>query len=346
MSTKKAIQKPAAKKAASSNGKQSRPVNSPRSIEQQSKIWFEGVIGQELAKDKLAFHLNNHLNNGAVFRPILFEGSQGDGKSFLTRRLARNFPDPSDPSRKHKKFVSQNGANIKNPTMFFEDICSTFADGTQYITIFIDEVHGLPKSVQNALLTILEADYTTYEFNDVTYTFDMSRVTWIFATTENDKVFRPLRDRCINVQLQPYNLDELAEIIELVVAGRVQFDEGMIEKLAYHVRRNGRQARDLAKDIVALGQSWFGKKDFEFIRKQLGLLPFGLMQDELRVLQMLDADGPLKLGALGARFGKPVAAVQKEIEPYPISLGFLETQGERRITAKGRQYLKEIGLKK
>lgn len=346
MSAKKTTATKTAKKstAAANSVRNASLSNSRRSAQ-----WFDGVIGQEEAKRELSFYLANHIDNDAPMPNLLLEGSQGDGKSYLAKKLARNFPDPSDTTRKYKKFYPVDGSSLKNLTIFFEDICSKFADGDQYCTVFVDEAHGIPKAVQNALLTVTEPNrtgMTQYTFNDITYYFDARKVTWIFATTEADKVFRPLRDRLVSVQLQPYGPEELAKIILMNVAGKVKFEGDTLDSLAHLVRRNARHADRLANNVLSLGTSSFKEEHLKYLVRELSLLPHGITKDEVRCLKFLEADGELSLGHLASRFGKPSGAVQKEIEPYLISLGYMEIDGKRRVTAKGRAFLKETFGKK
>lgn len=333
--------KSTAKKAAAKKSAPARP--STRRARSESQ-WFEGVIGQEGAKRLLSFHLRNHLNNGAKMPNILLEGNKGDGKSYLARKFARNLPDPSDPTRQNKKFCPVDGSAVKNLTILFQDICGKFANGDDYVTVFIDEAHGLPLTVQNAFLTITEPNrsgITRYTFDDVEYIFDSKKVTWIFATTEADKIFEPLRDRLHIVQLREYEPDELAQIMELTIEGKVRFDGNTLEQLSHLVRRNARHADRLAEAVLALGVPTFKQSHLTILKSELSLLPHGLTDFELRLLETLNDEGEMSLGHLASRLGKPRKAVQFQLEPYVMALGYMEVEGKRRISGKGVQFLRE-----
>lgn len=307
--------------------------------------YFEGVIGQERAKTELGFRLDNHHKTKNPFPHLLLTGSKGDGKTHLARKVARNLPDWGDQTRNNKRFLSLNAAAIKSPQMFFEDICSQFADGQTYCTVFIDEAHELNKKIQNALLTVLEPNknnYTTFEFNGAQFDFDFRRITFIFATTEDDQIIPPLVDRLKQISLEPYDADELAQIIELVIDGTVQFEDGTLERLSKLVRRNARKADEIAKDVMSFGVPVFTKKHLDKLVEKTNLYPMGLTNDEVRVLYTLEECGELSLGQLASRIGRPGKAMQKGLEPYILALGLMEIDGKRRITPKGRDYLKAI----
>jgi Holliday junction resolvasome RuvABC ATP-dependent DNA helicase subunit len=313
------------------------------------KQYFDGVVGQSAAKQRLGFFLDNHIKTGTPFPHLLLTGFRGDGKSHLARKIARNFPCPGDPSKKHKPFFPLNGSSIKSLSVLFNDILSKTQD--MDCTVFIDEAHGMPKSVQTAFLTILEPNKynrTSYTYDDIEYTFDFKRITFIFATTEDDAIFHALKDRLYTIGLQPYSSNELAEIIEMVVDGTCSFEDGVLQDLSRHVRRNARDADRMAKHVLCFGVPVFEKKHLKELKKSLSLFPYGISIDEYRVLEELEKAGSegKSLGALASFIGRPAKAMQKELEPYLISLGLMIIDGKRIITQKGKDFLAEVSGKK
>lgn len=310
----------------------------------ETNKYFDGVIGQERAKRELGFYLDSHLHKGSTVPHLLLTGSKGDGKTHLAKKFARNLPDPEEPTRKNKAFFPFNGGAILNPTMFLEDICSKVQG--KYCTIFIDEAHELPKKVETVLLSILEpnkSERTTYTFNDIPYEFDFRLITFIFATTEEDKIFHALKDRLTTVTLEPYTEKDLADIISLVIDGQTEFETPeLLSKVSSFVRRNARSADRMAKNIMKIGGAFFSEEHFQKLKEDLNLFPHGITHNEVRALKILESDGECSLGHLSSRLAQTTKSVQKEIEPYLIAMGLMEIDGKRRITGKGHTFLKEI----
>ena len=70
------------------------------------------------------------------------------------------------------------------------------------VTILFDEAHALPKDLTMAFLTIFNTEKSSrklFEWNGMTFEFNFKQQTFIFATTESDKIFPPLKDRLTTV---------------------------------------------------------------------------------------------------------------------------------------------------
>lgn len=308
--------------------------------------FFPNIIGQEKTKSRLAFELENHLKTKCAVSHMLFLGGKGDGKTNLVRAFARNLPDWNHPDKRHKRFITITGGQIKSLTNLFEDLFAKHSPhGDEAVTYFFDEAHELPMPIQTALLTILEPNKyncTSYVWKDITYNFDFRNLTFIFATTEENKVFHALRDRLTDVQLSPYSQKELAEIVLLTLGDKMAIDAPVLEKASYYIRINARKAVDLANNMLKMGVDFFTQENWDTLQSRLNLHPFGLNDSEILALKCLRSKGECSLGALAAGIKRPAKAVQLSIEPYLISLGLVEIEGKRRITGAGMQVLAEI----
>lgn len=308
--------------------------------------YFPTIIGQEKAKNRLAFELDNHIKTKCPVSHLLFLGGKGDGKTNLVRNFAKNLPDQTDPTKRHKRFVGLTGGQIKSLTSLFEDLFAKHSPtGDEQVTYFFDECHELPMPIQTALLTILEPNknnFTTYTWKDIPYHFDFRNITFIFATTEENKVFHALRDRLTDIQLCPYTTEELARIVELTLEDKVVFDDETLFEVAKHVRINARKAVEMANNIAKIGVEFFQMHNWTNFKSQIGALPFGLNDSEVDILQALNDRGESRLGALAAAVKRPAKSVQLSLEPYLVSLGLMEIDGMRRLTGKGLEVLKQI----
>ena len=305
--------------------------------------YFYDLVGQERACKKLGHLLDAQKERGGIIPHLLFRGGKGDGKTRLASAMGRWIEDGDDPSKDHKDFFVINSSSIKNLDDLVSDILIPIQG--MYCTLFFDEVHELHPKVVAALLTILEPNKrnrTTYSHKGQQLNFDFKKQTFMFATTEDHKVFHALKDRMYKVDLRPYSKDELGEIVLAVVGDKVSIGDDVLEEVSSHVRQNARSADQMAKFIVNEGKSEFKQKDWESMKDALSILPLGLEEDELRVLELLKKNGPMSLGMLSSALGRPVQAVRRDLEDYLKRRGLIVIDGKREITDLGREYLKKV----
>lgn len=199
-----------------------------------------------------------------------------------------------------------------------------------------------------AFLSILNTERTSFkEFNwrEYTFQFDFSKISMIFATTELDKLFPPLKDRLTILDFKPYKENELAQIIK----GRlpdVDFEEGLLEDIASTTRGNARSAVKRAKEIETFcetqNSTTFFREEWLQLRQILGIKPLGLSNTEIQVLDILSERGPSTLQTIAAVTGMSRTAIQRDAELYLLQRGLMKIDGTREITRAGSEVLKEI----
>ena len=210
------------------------------------------------------------------------------------------------------------------------------------ITILFDEAHALPKDLTMAFLTIFNTEKTNtkdFTYEDQTFTFDFSKQTFIFATTESDKMFPPLKDRLTTVDFEQYSQSNLGEIIKLNCEG-VNFSDEALNLLSSTVRGNARNAVMRSKEITLYCESenknCFNKEDFETLIDLLGILPQGITCTEKQILEILAERGSCKLQALSAITGLSPTSLRRDHEVYLLRKNFMVIDGERKITNSGK----------
>jgi Holliday junction resolvasome RuvABC ATP-dependent DNA helicase subunit len=208
-----------------------------------------------------------------------------------------------------------------------------------------DEAHALPKDLTMAFLTIFNTEKTNtkeFTYEDQTFTFDFSKQTFIFATTESDKLFPPLKDRLTTVDFEQYSTDNLGKIIELNCNGINFSDEAMVA-LSATVRGNARNAVMRSKEIVLYCESenknTFDLNDYNILVDLLGILPQGITCTEKQILQILSERGSCKLQTLSAVTGLSPTAIRRDHEVYLLRKNFIQIDGERKITHHGRNLI-------
>lgn len=304
---------------------------------------FDNLIGQSEIKDQLGFYSKAFQKTGTV--PfILLNGAKGLGKTEFLKAFSKTI---TNSDGKPRPMLELNSSTIKNNTMFFEQIFMPIVQGNE-VTLFFDECHALPNDLVMAFLSILNTERTPYkEFNwrEYTFTFDFTKISMIFATTELDKLFPPLKDRLTVLDFKPYNQNELAAIIK----GRlpdVEFEDGLLEDIATTTRGNARDAVKRAKQIELYcetnNSSLFFMDEWNSLRKVLGIKPLGLSNTELQVLDILHTRGPSTLQTIAAVTGMSRTAIQKDAELYLLQRGLMKINGVRELTRAGSDLIKQM----
>ena len=298
--------------------------------------YFPDLVGQHAVKKKLSFYLDAFEKTGVC--PFLnLIGAKGLGKTEFAKAFAKNLSN-NDGDR--RSFLELNCSTIKNNEAFFEQIFLPLIADNE-ITILFDECHALPKDLTMAFLTIFNTEKNArknFEWNEMTFEFNFKKQTFIFATTESDKIFPPLKDRLTTIDFEPYTDSELAEIVQLCLP-EVEFAEGCLDVISPTIRNNARSAVKRAKEISlycgAKENFTFTLEDFKELSDSVGILPHGLSYTEKQILEILHTHGSCTLTGLSAKLGLSKTAVQRDHELYLLNKNLMEIDGKRQITPQG-----------
>ena len=199
-----------------------------------------------------------------------------------------------------------------------------------------------------AFLTIFNTETASkknFEWNEMSFEFNFKKQTFIFATTESDKIFPPLKDRLTNVDFEPYSEKELGQILKLC-ASNASIPDDCLEEVSHSVRNNARNAVMRAKEISlycgAKDNYFFSLKDFKNLCKSVSILPLGLTYTEKQILETLHQHGSTTLTGLSAKLGLSKTCIQKDHELYLLNKNLIEIDGRRKITSKGIDVCKQL----
>jgi Holliday junction resolvasome RuvABC ATP-dependent DNA helicase subunit len=304
---------------------------------------FEKLVGQPEIKRQLEFYSKAYQRTSTV--PfILLNGAKGLGKTEFLKAFSKSL---TNVDGKPRPMLELNSSTIKNNAMFFEQIFMPIVQGNE-VTLFFDECHALPNDLVMAFLSITNTERSPIkEFNwrEFTFTFDFTKISMIFATTELDKMFAPLKDRLTILDFKPYSTDELIDIIK----GRledVEFEDGLLQQIASTTRGNARSAVKRAKEIETFCESQnsniFMRDEWNELRRILGIKPLGMTNIEVQILQILNERGASTLQTIAAVTGMSRTAIQKDAELYLLQRGLMKINGVREITRKGTDILAEL----
>ena len=210
--------------------------------------------------------------------------------------------------------------------------------------LFIDEIHRLPKIVEEYLYSAME-DYRIDIMIDKgpgarSIQISLNPFTLIGATTRSGLLSSPLRARFgINSHLEYYNSSTLQRIVKRS-AGilNIQIDDRASCEIALRSRGTPRIANSLLRRVRDFAQvKGSGKVDIEITRYALDALNIdkrGLDMMDNKILNTIInkfKGGPVGLGTIATAVGEDSGTIEEVYEPFLIQEGFL------RRTPRGRE---------
>jgi len=251
---------------------------------------FTGIVGQSSAKKVLKFYIETHSENNRIPHMMLV-APKGCGKTLMARAIALNLVQKGET--KPKARVQINCSSIKNLEQFFDQVVMPKLIDRD-VTVFFDECHMIPSDVQNALLTVLNPNKdmrNTFTYGEFDWEVDFRRISFIFATTESQKVIDPLMDRCRRIDLEDYTHEDLQRMLTISVDDKISFDNKSLSEIATTLRGNGRAAQKMSEDIMAYcaknRKRKFTLNDWNRLKDSLDIVPLGLNRTEVKVLRAL-----------------------------------------------------------
>lgn len=289
---------------------------------------FDDIIGQSEVINRLKIITHGCKNSGGVLPHILIDGPPGLGKTTIASAIANELG---------VNLYTLNAANIRS----IKNILPYLMGITARSVLFIDEIHRLPKIVEEFLYPVME-DFVinmTVKDNDdkeKPEKIDLPLFTIAGATTSGGSLSQPFYDRfTIKEHLSYYNKDDLAKLAgyNAKKLGLMISDNDIVEI----AKRSKGTPRILNARLLWYKNytSYYAGKtvDVDEVFKNQGIDDRGLDPYDRLYLEILSKSkgNPLGLKSISAMTGIAIETIENSIEPFLVRMGYVVRTQKGRI---------------
>jgi len=302
---------------------------------------LDEYVGQEKMKESLRICIEAANQRGEALDHAIFYGPPGLGKTTIAHIIAREM-----------------GATLRSTSGLVlahaGDLAAILTNLQEHDVLFIDEIHRLPASVEEALYPAMEDFQLDLVIGQGpaarTVKLDLPRFTLVGATTRAGALTSPLRDRFgLVYRLEFYGPSELEAIVTrsarvlgvgidrdgaAEIARRARGTPRIVNRLIKRIRDFAQIKADghITKQVAQDGLAWVGIDDAGFDDMDRKIL--------LTIMEKFNG-GPVGVESLAAAVQEDKGTIEDVYEPYLIQAGFLDRTGRgRQVTRLAYDHLK------
>jgi holliday junction DNA helicase RuvB len=297
-------------------------------------------IGQEKVVETLRIAIEAALKRGECLEHILLNGPPGLGKTTLAHIIANEMSS---------KIIASSGPALEKGG----DLMGLLTNMEKGDIFFIDEIHRIPKIVEEFLYPAMEDFAVDFIFDRGvharTHRYRLERFTLIGATTRAGLLSSPLRDRFGIVR----DLDfyEEKDLVRIVKRSALILKVTTDEEGAYEIARRSRGTPRVANRLLKRVRDYAQVRARGVITQPVavdalsleGIDECGLSELDRKLLKVVILNyrgGPAGIEALAATLQIESDVLLEVVEPYLLKIGFLiRTSQGRKASEKAFNHL-------
>jgi Holliday junction DNA helicase RuvB len=298
------------------------------------------MVGQREVYARLLIAVDAARKRSESLGHILFDGPPGLGKTTFAMCIPRDLG---------KALQIASGAALAAP----KDLLPYLTNAEEGSVLFIDEIHRLPKTVEEFLYPAMEdfrIDIALGEgVNARTINMQLRPFTLIGATTRAGLLSAPLRDRFVmREHLDFYTVEELTEIVRRNAA---KLQVPIADDAAREIAVRSRGTPRLANNRLRWVRDYVTSKADGHVTLDLARAALEMQEIDVRGLDSQDRKyletilrvfqgGPVGVEAVAHTMNVATDTLEDEVEPYLLRTGLvIRTPRGRKVTDTGYQHL-------
>jgi len=289
---------------------------------------FADITGQSSVVDRLKITVSGCKTTNSVMPHILIDGPPGLGKTTIATALANELG---------VNLYIANAANIRS----VKNILPYLMNMTKQSLFFIDEIHRLPKLVEEFLYPVMEDFTINIVLDKEPESIEIPRFTLVGATTNAGILSQPFYDRfVIKEHLSFYTEDELAKLagLNLSKIGIVMDEECLLE-----IAKRSKGTPRILNARIQWYQNYIScypnEKDINKIFELQGIDEYGFDLYDRQYIDILKKckGTPVGLKTISSMTGIAIDTIENSIEPYMVRKGFIvRTQKGRLLNSQSK----------
>ena len=291
-------------------------------------------VGQEKAVETLKIAIEAALKRGESLEHILLNGPPGLGKTTLAHIIANEM---------NTKIVTSSGPALEKGG----DLMGLLTNMEKGDVFFIDEIHRIPKIVEEFLYPAMEDFAVDFIFDRGvharTHRYRLERFTLIGATTRAGLLSSPLRERFGIVRDLDFYQEQ--DLVRIVKRSAFILKVPIHEEGAYEIARRSRGTPRVANRLLKRVRDYAEVRAKGVITAPVavealaleGIDECGLTELDRKLLKTIIFNykgGPAGIEALAATLQLETDVLIEVVEPYLLKMGFLIRTSQGRKTSE------------